>query len=267
MRKTAVSIAIAAAASAASFAVAQQAATPSPVTGNITLASEYRFRGIDQTFGKPAIQGGFDYIHASGIYLGNWNSNVNQGAGYPGSNIEMDLYGGYKRAFGDLGIDAGFIYYAYPGSDAGPSSTVQVRNNRTGSVHSGAVNNKEVYVGGAWKFLSAKYFHSLDDYFSTPGTRNTSYVDLAANYDAGNGWGLIAHYGHLNFKGVNDGSYNDWKVGATKDLAGWLFGAAYVATNAKGSCPLDPYCYANTSGSQTRDAGRSTVVFSVSKTF
>lgn len=264
MRKIGISIAIAAAATA-DAAVAQQS-TSTPIAGNISLVSEYRFRGIDQTFGKPAIQGGFDYTHASGIYLGNWNSNVNQGAGYPGGNIEMDLYGGYKRAFGDLGFDVGFIYYAYPGTDAGTTG-VLVRNNRTGSVHTGAVNNKEIYFGGSWKFLSAKYFHSLDDYFSTPGTRNTGYVDLAANYDVGNGWGLVAHYGHLDFRGVNDGSYSDWKVGATKDLSGWIFGASYVATNAKGSCPSDPYCYSNTNGTQTRDAGRSTVVLSVSKTF
>src|SRR5205807_10360934 len=119
MRKFVVPLALAASASAASIASAQQAApAPSPVTGNITLASEYRFRGIDQTYGKPAIQGGFDYSHASGVYLGNWNSNVSQGAGYPGGNIEMDFYGGYKKAFGDFGLDVGAIYYYYPGSEA-----------------------------------------------------------------------------------------------------------------------------------------------------
>src|SRR5439155_8563369 len=123
MRKYILPLALVASASAAAPAIAQQAAAaatppPPPVTGNLTLVSEYRFRGIDQTFGKPAIQGGFDYAHSSGIYLGNWNSNVSQGAGYPGGNIEMDFYGGYKHAFGDFGIDVGAIYYYYPGSDA-----------------------------------------------------------------------------------------------------------------------------------------------------
>ena len=53
---------------------APAAAAPTPehtITGNVGLFSEYRFRGISQTFAKPAIQGGFDYSHASGIYLGN----------------------------------------------------------------------------------------------------------------------------------------------------------------------------------------------------
>src|SRR5881227_942592 len=119
MRKFVLPVALAASATLSSIAAAQQAApTPPPVTGNMTLVSEYRFRGIDQTFGKPAIQGGVDYSHASGVYLGNWNSNVSQNAGYPGGSIEMDFYGGWKKAFGDLGLDIGAIYYYYPGSDA-----------------------------------------------------------------------------------------------------------------------------------------------------
>src|SRR5687767_1072557 len=104
------------------------AAEPSPVAGNMSLVSEYRFRGIDQTFGHPALQGGFDYAHASGAYLGNWNSNVNPGAGFNGSNFEMDFYGGWKKAFGDFGVDVGAIYYWYPGSNP-------------------KVDNKEIYLG------------------------------------------------------------------------------------------------------------------------
>src|SRR5882672_11976371 len=147
MRKLVLPLAFAAAsASISTPSTAQQAAAtppPPPVTGNITLASEYRFRGIDQTFGKPAIQGGFDYSHASGIYLGNWNSNVSQGAGYPGGNIEMDFYGGYKHAFGDFGLDVGAIYYYYPGTD---SSLLGAANPHSTATNSGTVHNVEGYL-------------------------------------------------------------------------------------------------------------------------
>jgi hypothetical protein len=44
-------------------------ASPHTLTGNAGLFSSYRFRGIDQTFGKPALQGVFDYSHSSGIYV------------------------------------------------------------------------------------------------------------------------------------------------------------------------------------------------------
>src|SRR5256885_11108580 len=96
MRKSILSLAVAAAVLVPGLAAAQ-ATAPSPLTGNATLISDYRFRGISQTFQEPAIQGGFDYAHASGLYAGNWNSNVSQGAGFPGGNIEMDFYGGFKK--------------------------------------------------------------------------------------------------------------------------------------------------------------------------
>jgi uncharacterized protein (TIGR02001 family) len=243
------------------------------VAGNIGLFSSYRFRGIDQTFGKPALQGGVDYSHASGFYFGNWNSNVNSGAGYPNGDLEMDFYGGYKTAFGDFGIDLGALYYYYPGTDA----SLFANNGKTGN---GTVNNKELYVGVSWKFLSLKYSHSIDDYFSTPDSKNSNYFDLSANHDLGNGWGVNAHLGHLTFKNVTNGSYSDWKLGVTKDVSGWVFGAAYVDTNAKGDCSSTAvsqfYCFTNsngvaegalTTGNKTKDAGRATVVLSVSKTF
>ena len=73
MRKSVFSAAVAAALAVPTLVAAQTPAPTPAVTGNISLVSDYRFRGISQTFEKPAIQGGFDYAHASGIYLGNWN--------------------------------------------------------------------------------------------------------------------------------------------------------------------------------------------------
>src|ERR1051325_2636666 len=209
MRKSVLSAAVAAAFAVPTLVAAQTPApAPTPaVTGNISIVSDYRFRGITQTFEKPAIQGGIDYANAqNGLYLGNWNSNVSQGAGFPGGNIEMDFYGGWKKA--------------------------------------------------------------IDDFFAVPGTKNTYYLDLSGNYDLGSGWGVVGHIGHLNLKDVNDGSYTDWKLGVTKDLSGWVLGATYVDTNAKGDCGSGQfYCFLNTSGTETKNAGKSTVVLSVSKTF
>ena len=123
MRKTLLAAAVTAAFSLPVVGHAQTApaaapASPHTLTANIGLYSSYRFRGIDQTFGKPALQGGFDYAHTSGFYAGNWNSNVNSGAGYPNGNLEMDFYGGWKNTWGDWGLDVGAIYYYYPGTDA-----------------------------------------------------------------------------------------------------------------------------------------------------
>src|ERR1051325_11199236 len=113
MRKTLIAAAFASAFAVPSLVMAQAAApaaapaSPHTLTGNAGLVTDYRFRRISQTFGKPAFQGGFDYAHSSGFYAGNWNSNVSSGAGFPSGNLEMDFYGGYKATFGDFGIDVG----------------------------------------------------------------------------------------------------------------------------------------------------------------
>ena len=94
-------------------------AAPTPDRQRRNLATDYRFRGISQTFKNPALQGGLDYAHASGFYIGNWNSSVS-GLTYPnGAGLEMDLYGGYKKTIGDFGFDVGLLQYYYPGPDHG----------------------------------------------------------------------------------------------------------------------------------------------------
>ncbi len=259
------------------------AASDHSFTGNVGLFSEYRFRGISQTFAKPALQGGFDYANSSGIYLGNWNSNISSGAGYPAGNIELDFYGGWKKAWGDWGLDVGAIYYYYPGTDANAAAGTTVPNFRSpANGHNGVIDNKEVFIGGSWKGVSAKYYYSLDDYFSLPGTRGSKYLDVAATYDLGGGWGVVAHIGWLRVKNYSAGtdasnaSYTDWKIGVAKDLAGWVFGASYIDTSARGSNCGTPtagfYCFANSlpaggTATKFKDAGKSVVVLSASKSF
>jgi uncharacterized protein (TIGR02001 family) len=261
-------------------------ASPHTLTGNVGLFSSYRFRGIAQTYNDPALQGGFDYSHSSGFYVGNWNSNVSSGAGFPDGNLEMDFYGGYKTTFGDFGLDVGGIYYYYPGSRAsvlGPNA------------NGGAVYNAELYIGGSWKFLSLKYFYGLDNYFSLVGidstgtftgknTKGSSYLDLSANYDLGDGWGVNAHVGTLNLQNVSNGDYTDWKLGVTKDISGWIIAASYIDTNADGSCSKNvapitnyqPYCFSSSNSSSNgalqtsshfKNAGNGIAVVSVSKSF
>jgi uncharacterized protein (TIGR02001 family) len=284
MKKSLLAVALATAfalpAQAADAPAAPEAKSPHTLTGNVSLYSSYRFRGIDQTFGRPALQGGVDYSHESGIYLGNWNSNVNSGAGFAEGNLEMDFYGGYKTSFGDFGFDLGLLHYYYPGSSARPLSG---SNHKHPSARSnGAVNNTEVYVGVSWKFLSLKYSYALSDYFDLPDSDGTGYLDLSASYDLGNGWGINGHVGHLYANdysyefttGSRSISYTDWKVGVTKDVNGWLFGLAYVGTNANGNCSkAEFYCFTNSLnkngnlGSDDKDAGRGVAVLSVTKTF
>jgi uncharacterized protein (TIGR02001 family) len=258
MRKSVLSAAVAAALSVPALAAAQTPA-PSPITANVGVVSDYRFRGLTQTMQRPAVQGGFDFAHSSGFYLGNWNSNVSS-AIYPNANLEMDFYGGYKKAFGDVGADIGFIYYYYPGSLA------TLTNAQTGRTATGVkIDNKEIYLGGSWKWLSLKAYWAIDDLFSVPDTKNSWYLDGTANYDLGGGWGIVGHLGRQKVKGWRDASYTDWKLGVTKDIRGFVFGAAWVDTNAKGD-PGQPYAYSDARKTNL-DIGKSGLVLSVNRTF
>ncbi|MFR0657359.1 TorF family putative porin, partial [Pantoea sp. SIMBA_079] len=46
------------------------------VSGSITLTSDYLFRGITQTDGEPALQGGLEWAGDSGFYVGAWGSSI-----------------------------------------------------------------------------------------------------------------------------------------------------------------------------------------------
>ena len=245
MRKSIASLAVAAALAVPTFAAAQAPAA-SPIAGNFSLVSDYRFRGLTQTFEEPAIQGGFDYAHSSGFYVGNWNSSIAD-TFYGGSPLEMDFYAGYKPTFGDITLDLGVLYYYYPGSDA-PGI--------------GRIDNTELYAGAAWKWLSLKYFHAVSDFFGVPDTKDSSYIDLTASYTFAGGWGVSGHIGHQKVGNISAADYTDYKIGITKDVSGWLLGLAFVDTDAEEAA------YTFTSGSgKSVNVGDSTLVLSVSKTF
>jgi uncharacterized protein (TIGR02001 family) len=175
MRKLLLASAVSAALSLPMTAFAQTAPAASPAaapasphtfTGNFGLFSEYRFRGISQTFKRPALQGGFDYSHANGIYLGTWASNVSSNT-YPNGNLEWDFYGGYKFELGKgVGIDLGGIYYYYPGSHTLPPVQPVPGFGAVGAVpESTKINNGELYIGATYSYFSAKYNRSLTNLF------------------------------------------------------------------------------------------------------
>ena len=225
------------------------------ISGNAGLFSDYRFRGISQTNKKPAFQGGFDIGHASGFYVGNWNSNVDSSL-YNGANIEMDFYGGFKYPLGPVTLDGGVYYYYYPGSGDNPAGSFKV-------------DNTELYISAGYQTYSIKYSYAVSDFFGIHDSKGAWYLEANGTYDLGNGFGLLGHVGYQGLKKnarVTEigqttliDSITDWKLGATYDLSGWVFTAAYVSTNRD--------LTGGTAAVSNRNISNATVVVSVSKTF
>lgn len=188
-----------------------------PFTANVGLVSDYAYRGSSQTDERPALQGGFDYAHDSGLYAGVWGSNVSWlSDSNPNvhNSLELDLYGGYKGTIGAIGYDVGLLQYYYPGSyPKGFNSP----------------NTLEGYVGLSWEFLSFKYSYAFTDLFGYDKSDGSQYYDLGAAVDVGGGFTLAAHVGYSDIKGQDD--YTDWKLGVTKEFGGFNFGLHYVDTD------------------------------------
>jgi uncharacterized protein (TIGR02001 family) len=236
-----------------SLAVAQEPA----FTGNITLASDYRFRGLSQTFRLPALQGGFDWTSPAGFYVGNWNSNVS-GVQYPhGAGLEMDFYGGYKfEVAKGVTVDVGGLYYYYPGA-------------HYDSLAGSKYDNFDVYAGVALGDFSLKAFYGVTDFFGLDATTGTNGGSKGSTYVEANYATEIApkltlglHVGRQSVRNYGALGYTDYKAGLTYDWGGWLLGAAVVGTNADKAS----YTVTNAAG-KSRNIGESGLVLSVAKTF
>ncbi|MFZ0790386.1 MAG: TorF family putative porin, partial [Chromatiaceae bacterium] len=138
------------------LSVPAAAEDPYNISANIGAVSNYMWRGVTQTQDGAAVQGGLDFTHSSGFYLGTWASNVDfndEGGSQPvviladpstasgfeedgagnligstaGSSdpsspkYELDFYMGFgNNITEDLSYNLKGIYYAYPdGRDSG----------------------------------------------------------------------------------------------------------------------------------------------------
>lgn len=135
------------------------------IASNISVVNHYRFRGIDQTWGHPALQGGVDANWSNGWYAGLWASNVS-GNTYPGGSLELDYYGGFSGRFGDgLSFSVGGYGYAYPGANLAHSACPSAAMAAPCSQVSQRFDTFEVNAGVSWKWVSYKLSISATDYF------------------------------------------------------------------------------------------------------
>ena len=98
------------------FAALPWSAAAGDVSGRVTLASEYVFRGKALSDGNPALQAGIDYEHSSGLFLGAWGSTVDLVSPSGRRDAELDYYVGWlfsgdSRLSGTLSL----VRYTYPG--------------------------------------------------------------------------------------------------------------------------------------------------------
>jgi uncharacterized protein (TIGR02001 family) len=89
-------------------------------TGNVGVFSQYVLRGITNApeDDDATLQGGIDWTHERGFYLGYWGSTLSYRSERAGADgFENDFYGGYAGSAGGFNYSLGLIQYYYVNVD------------------------------------------------------------------------------------------------------------------------------------------------------
>lgn len=212
---------------------------------NAALASDYRYRGMSQTRLQAALQGGADYTNnPSGLYAGAWLSSIKwiKDAGGKG-HVEVDLYAGKRgEIVKDVSYDVGVLTYVYPSNELLTSA-----------------DTTEVYGQISYGPAYVKYSHSVTNLFGFADSKNSGYLDLGANVEIQSGLTFNVHLGHQLVKNNSSYSYNDWKIGITKDFGVVTASVAVIGTDAGEVAYASP--------ANGKFLGKTGLVATVSKTF
>jgi len=178
-------------------------------SANAALVTDYRFRGISLSNKDFAIQGGFDTTSSTGFYVGAWGSSIEQ---FEGSELELDVYGGYATTLGELDFDIGILAYTYPGSN---NTTYWEAYSSVGGT-AGALGWT---LGAAYAFNQSSIGDDDNIYL---------YVDLSAPLGS-SPVSVATHFAYEDGAFGNDKL--DWSLGLTYDYDKFSLGVAYVDTN------------------------------------
>ncbi|MDB5906003.1 MAG: hypothetical protein JWP34_117 [Massilia sp.] len=235
---------------AANCAHAEDAKPDNETSFNAAVTSDYRYRGISQTRLQPALQGGADYVNnPTGLYAGTWLSTIKWTKDAGGSgDIEWDIYAGKKgELVKGVSYDVGALTYVYPSNDL--AHVAGFAN----------ANTTEIYGQLGYGPGYIKYSHALTNLFGFVDSKNSGYLDIGANIDAGNGLTVNLHAGHQSVKNFSAASYSDWKAGVTKDFGVASVALALIGTNASETAYASP--------ANGKFLGKTALLLTVSKTF
>ena len=214
----------------------EPAAPEDSLSYNVGAVTQYRYRGISQTKGKPALQGGADFAAASGWYVGTWASTISwiADSGLAPSfspkvsvngPVELDLYGGYKFDLNGIAMDVGYLKYQYLGNQLAQLGQA------AGFVNA---NTDEVYAAATFGMFTLKDSYSLGNLFGVYNSKGSQYLDLSATVDLGEGYSFVPHVGRQVVANNSINSYTDYSLTVNKDLGKGLSASlAAVGTNAQ----------------------------------
>jgi uncharacterized protein (TIGR02001 family) len=168
------------------------------IAWNLGVTSDYVFRGYTQTTEDAAIFGGVD-VTAGGFYAGAWASNVDFG---DDTDVEVDLYGGYRTEVSGFAVDVGVVGYLYTSQPAGADyDYVELK-----AAASRAIGPLTL---GAALYWSPDFFGADEE---------ATYVEANAAFSPAAQWTVSGAIGHQS-------------LDVNADYATWNAGVAYALTD------------------------------------
>lgn len=192
------------------------------MAGSASIESDYRYRGVSLTDGKPALSLDISYDHDSGLYAG--ASAFGAPSAHDSVQVGATEYVGYvARVSPRTAWDFGATHSEFEMSSAKRSS----------------FEYTEIYTGVIKDHISA-HVHYSPDYFGQGAS--TVYVDLDGAFRPSRRWRLFGHVGLLTPIEVpaSSGSHReryDLRVGVASDFAR---GEVQLAWTSTGPGPAYP---------------------------
>lgn len=196
------------------------AAEPVTVTGSAAFTSDYLFRGVSQTSNNAAVQAAMTFTHESGAYFSMWGSSIASGMG----GSEVDTLLGYSGKAGEVAYDVGFMRYNYPGLNDTNAAFEADYNEFYASIST---------MGAKVGFnYSPDYFNESDKFMYLYASYGTEVAGVGVSASLGmNKFDSAAMMSQALGTTGKDDSYMDYKVAASKAIAGVTIEGAYIGSD------------------------------------
>jgi uncharacterized protein (TIGR02001 family) len=196
----------------------EEASSPISVSGNVAVTTDYRFRGVSLSGGDFAVQGGIDFGHESGFYLGTWGSSIAGGSPY--GELELDVYAGWSGDVAEgVTVDVGLLYYLYPTGDVPGFDTDYFEPYASVAFTLGPVGGT---LGAAYAWDQDSLGGSDNLYIYTDWSLGVPQTPLSFSAHLGYTDGVLAP---PFLAGTADDSGLDWSLGVSAPIIGGLTGS------------------------------------------
>jgi uncharacterized protein (TIGR02001 family) len=248
------------------------------VSGSLTLTNDYIWRGLSQSWGRPAAQVTVTVDHASGAYFSVFASNVAPQF-VPNTNLETDWSLGYKTKMGGVDLDLGGVYVYYPGGNFSKASF-------TPAFDSSVPHTLELYASASANGFGLRLGYIPTAFFGwTPNNSGVDGVFNGQQAQAGltgsskgafnaegsytwavtEGWTAQAMLGHQSVPHSVDVNWNYARLGVSTELSpGWT-------VNVAASLTTQPKAFKGfgslTNNGERSNPARNTLVVGLSKAF